>query len=109
MGRNDPCLAPDDPRNLWLIFNKIEQTGRKGGDLNAGAVATRTGTSRRPKILGHFGFQSKRKEGGTSTRETAAKFKACKGIDKDDHTDVKASAAHPCRGVRVNSEVCGGV
>ena len=27
--KNDPCLAPDDPRNLWQIFNKIEQTGKK--------------------------------------------------------------------------------
>ena len=35
------------------------------------------------KILEHFGFQS--------TRQTAAKFKACKGIDKDEHKDVKAT------------------
>ena len=39
----------DDPRNPWQIFNKIEQTGKKGGDLNAGAVATCIGTSRRPR------------------------------------------------------------
>jgi hypothetical protein len=34
------------------------------------------------KILEHFGFQS--------TRQTAAKFKPCKGIEKDEHKDVKA-------------------
>ena len=35
------------------------------------------------KILEHFGFQS--------TRQTAAKFKPCKGTDKDEHKDVKAT------------------
>jgi hypothetical protein len=35
------------------------------------------------KILEHFGFQS--------TRHNAAKFKPCKGIDKDEHKDVKAT------------------
>ena len=35
------------------------------------------------KILEHFGFQS--------TRQTAAKFKPCKGIEKDEHKDVKTT------------------
>ena len=35
------------------------------------------------KILEHFGFES--------TRHTAAKFKPCKGIDRDEHKDVKAT------------------
>ena len=35
-------------------------------------------------MLEHYGFQS--------TRATAAKFKACSGIDKDEHKDVKATA-----------------
>ena len=35
------------------------------------------------KILEHFGFQS--------TRQTAANFKPCKGTDKDEHKDVKAT------------------
>ncbi len=34
------------------------------------------------KILEHFGFQS--------TRQTAAKFEPCKGIEKDEHKDVPA-------------------
>jgi hypothetical protein len=38
------------------------------------------------RILEHFGFHS--------TRQTAAKFKPCKGIEKDEHKDrdVKATA-----------------
>ncbi len=35
------------------------------------------------KILEHFGFQS--------TRQTAAQFKPCKGIEKDEHKDVKTT------------------
>ena len=35
------------------------------------------------KILEHFGFES--------TRQTAAKFKPCKGIDRDEHKDIKAT------------------
>ena len=50
------------------------------------------------KILEHFGFES--------SRQTAAKFKPCKGIEKDEHKDVKATvcAAYPSRGVRAKSE-----
>ncbi len=69
--RNDPFLAPHNPRSLslWQIFNGIEQNekmkscGQKYWD--SGTVAVGQWDSTPSKILAHFGLQS--------TRETAAK------------------------------------
>ena len=81
--RNDPCFAPDDPRNLWQFFNKIEQNEKKKWRSECICCGQMYWDFTPSKILEHFGFQS--------TRQTAAKFKSCKGIDKDEHKDVKAT------------------
>jgi hypothetical protein len=81
--KNDPCLAPDDPRNLWQFFNKIEQNEKKKWRSECICCGQMYWDFTPSKILEHFGFQS--------TRHNAAKFKPCKGIDKDEHKDVKAT------------------
>jgi hypothetical protein len=81
--KNDPCFAPDDPRNLWQFFNKIEQNEKKKWRSECICCGQMYWDFTPSKILEHFGFQS--------TRQTAAKFKSCKGIDKDEHKDVKAT------------------
>jgi hypothetical protein len=81
--KNDPCLAPDEPRNLWQYFNKIEQNEKKKWRSECICCGQMYWDFTPSNILEHFGFQS--------TRQTAAKFKACKGIDKDEHKDVKAT------------------
>ena len=79
----DPCLAPDDPRNLWQFFTKIEQNEKKKWRSECVCCGQMYWDFTPSKILEHFGFQS--------TRHNAAKFKPCKGIDKDEHKDVKAT------------------
>ena len=93
---NDPCLTterevpllsrvlpPDDPRNLWQFFNKIEQNEKRKWRSECICCGHMYWDFTPSKILEHFGFQS--------TRQTAAKFKPCKGTDKDEHKDVKAT------------------
>ena len=38
--KNDPCLAPDDARNLWQFFNKIEQNEKRKWRWRAFAQGT---------------------------------------------------------------------
>jgi hypothetical protein len=89
-----PC--PNDPRNLWQFFYKIEKIERKFQWSSECSYCGHWQMYRdfTPcKILEHFGFRS--------TRETAAKFKACQCRGTGGHKDV---AAHPWHGVRC--EVC---
>ena len=78
-----PCLARDDPRNLWQFFNKIEQNEKRKWRSECICCGQMYWDFTPSKILEHFGFQS--------TRQTAAKFKPCKGTDKYEHKDVKAT------------------
>ena len=78
-----PCLARDDLRNLWQFFNKIEQNEKRKWRSECICRGQMYWDFTPSKILEHFGFQS--------TRQTAAKFKPCKGTDKYEHKDVKAT------------------
>ena len=75
--------SPDDPRNLWQFFNKIEQNEKRKWRSECICCGQMYWDFTPSKILEHFGFQS--------TRQTAAKFKPCKGLDPDEHKDVKAT------------------
>ena len=79
----DPCLAPDDPRNLWQFFNKIEQNDKKKWRSECQCCGQKYWDLSPYKMLDHFGYPL--------TRETLLKFKPCSGIDKDEHKDVKAT------------------
>ena len=79
--RSVPC--PDDPRNQWQFFNKIEQNEKRKWRSECICCGQMYWDFTPSKILEHFGFQS--------TRQTAAKFKPCKGIEKDEHEDVNAT------------------
>ena len=79
----DPCLAPDDPRNLWQFFNKIEQNDKKKWRSECRCCGQKSWDLSQCEMLDHFGYQS--------TRQTPIKFNPCAGIDKDEHKDVKAT------------------
>jgi hypothetical protein len=79
----DPCLAPDDPRNLWQFFNKVEQNDKKKWRSECQCCGQKYWDLSPYKMLDHFGYPL--------TRETLLKFKPCSGIDKDEHKDVKAT------------------
>ncbi len=79
--RSVPC--PDDPRSQWQFFNKIEQNEKRKWRSECICCGQMYWDVTPSKILEHFGFQS--------TRQTAAKFKPCKGIEKDEHEDVNAT------------------
>ena len=63
--RSVPC--PDDPRNQWQFFNKIEQNEKRRWRSECICCGQMYWDFTPSKILEHFGFQS--------TRQTAAKFK----------------------------------
>ena len=79
----DPCLTPDDPRNLWQFFNKIEQNDKKKWRSECQCCGQKYWDLSPYKIFDHFGHPL--------TRQTLLKFKPCSGIDKDEHKDVKAT------------------
>ena len=79
----DPCLAPDDPRNLWQFFNKIEQNDKKKWRPECQCCGQKYWDLSPYKIFDHFGYPL--------TRQTLLKYKPCSGIDKDEHKDVKAT------------------
>ncbi len=63
--RSMPC--PDDPRNQWQFFDKIEQNEKRKWRSECICCGQMYWDFTPSKILEHFGFQS--------TRHTAAKFK----------------------------------
>jgi len=63
--RSVPC--PDDPRNQWQFFDKIEQNEKRKWRSECICCGQMYWDFTPSKILEHFGFQS--------TRQTAAKFK----------------------------------
>ena len=79
----DPRLAPDDPRNLWQFFNKIEQNDKKKWRSECQCCGQKYWDLSPYKMFDHFGYPL--------TRQTLLKFKPCSGIDKDEHKDVKAT------------------
>ena len=79
----DPCLTPDDPRNLWQFFNKIEQNDKKKWRSECQCCGQKYWDLSPYKMFDHFGYPL--------TRQTLLKFKPCSGIDKDEHKDVKAT------------------
>jgi hypothetical protein len=79
----DPCLAPDDPRNLWQFFNKIEQNDKKKWRSECRCCGQKYMDLSPFKMFDHFGYPL--------ARQTQLKFKPCSGIDKDEHKDVKAT------------------
>ena len=65
--RSVPVPCPDDPRNQWQFFNKIEQNEKRKWRSECICCGQMYWDFTPSKILEHFGFQS--------TRQTAAKFK----------------------------------